>query len=181
MLASSRLRLQSFYDPLSLTNFYDAGENALTLRISKTVNTNVLSELLDADFPAKIKVSAAPCTFNEQRFAWAPWAKASLNVRLLDLGASDKRQRGSLRFRMGMASDGRRGHGFEIDRRVAFLGLRTTTLYGNVKYRTNNKSEGEWKTKSSFGVHQEFKIMGSPLAARAGLTPEGDFVYELRV
>lgn len=169
------------YDQIGLTNFVDLEKYKLTASLSKSIPSNILSNMLDADLPAKVTFSGKLGTlwFDEAKFE--PVGRVALNVRLLDLGASDSKQKGHLRFKASARTNGRRDHGFEIDRKVQIFGLPKTTLYGNVGYKTTNKSNGAWKTTSSFGLHQEFAVAGVKLAGRLGLTPEGDVVYDLRL
>lgn len=168
------------YDSLSLTNFVDVENHALTASISKTVSCNTLSDVLDADLPARLTLTAKPGTLSVDGPKWQPAGKLGLSVRLLDLGTSDDRQKGYLKLKMALRTDGRRDHGFEIDRKVQLFGLDNTTVYGNATYKTNNKAD-EWKTTSSFGLHQDFRLGGISFAGRVGLTPEGDFVYDLKL
>lgn len=169
------------YDEISLSNFIDMDNYKLTASLSKSIPVNALSTMLDADLPAKVTLSGKLGTFWLDEVDVAPVGRIGLNVRLLDLGASDSRQKGFLRFKASARTDGRFDHGFEIDRKIELFSLPNTTLYGNVTYKTSNKSDGEWKTMSSFGVHQDFRVAGVKLAARIGLTPEGDFVYDLKL
>lgn len=169
------------YDNITFSNFLDLDKYKLTAKISKSIPSNLLSNLLDADLPAKLTLSGTAGTLWLDGAQFNPVGKASLNIRLLDLGASDSRQKGFLRFKAAIRTNGKRDHGFEIDRKVQLFNMTATTLYGNVMYKTTNKSNGEWKTTSSFGVHQDFKMAGVKFAARFGLTPEGDFVYDLRL
>lgn len=168
------------YDHITLSNFVDMDKYNLTATLSKSVPVNTLSTLLDADLPAKVTVMGKLGTLGAEGFVFNPTARASLSIRLLDLGC-DSRQKGYLRFKASARSDGRRDHGFEIDRKVEIFSLPNTTLYGNVLYKTSNKSEGEWKTISSFGLHQDFRISGIKFAGRVGFTPEGQFVYDLKL
>lgn len=170
----------TLYDSISLTNFLDVETHALTASIQKTIPSNALSKLLDADLPARVTLSAKPGTIGSDGAKWNPSGKAALSIRLLDLGTSDTRQKGFLKFKMSVRTNGRRDHGFEIDRKVQLFNLPNTTLYGNVAYKTNNKID-EWKTMSSFGLHQDIHVAGFKFAARAGLTPEGEFVYDLKL
>lgn len=171
----------TLYDTLTVSNFLDLDKYKFTAQVSKSIPSNILSNILDADLPAKLTLSAKAGTLWLDGCDWNPVGKAALNIRLLDLGASDSRQKGYLRFKASARTNGKRDHGFEIDRKVQLFNMTSTTLYGNVLYKTTNKSEGEWKTTSSFGVHQDFKLAGIKFAARFGLTPEGDFVYDLRL
>lgn len=169
------------YDNIGFSNFIDLDKYKLTAQISKSIPSNILSNLLDADLPAKLTFSGKAGTLWFDGAEFNPVGKASLNIRLLDLGASDSRQKGFLRFKASARTNGKRDHGFEIDRKVQLFNMTATTLYGNVVYKTTNKSDGEWKTTSSFGIHQDFKMAGVKFAARLGLTPDGDFVYDLRL
>lgn len=171
----------SLYDTLGVSNFIDLEKYKLTAQVSKSIPSNVLSNWFDADLPAKVTFSAKAGTLWFDGCDWNPVGKAALNIRLLDLGASDSKQKGHLRFKASMRTNGKRDHGFEIDRRVQFFNLSATTLYGNVNYKTTNKSNGVWKTTSSFGVHQELKLGGVKFAARLGVTPDGEFVSDLRL
>jgi hypothetical protein len=171
----------TIYDQIGISNFVDLEKNKLTASITKSVRSNALSNLLDADLPMKLAVGG------KLGYAWfdgvefSPVGKLGLTIRLLDLGGSDTRQAGFLRFKANTRTNGRTDHGFEIDRKVAVMNLRHTTLYGNVSYRTSNRTSGVWKTTSSFGLHQAFKIAGVKCAARIGMTPDGEFVYDLRL
>lgn len=177
-----RLPLEGqLYDPVTLSNFIDLDKYKLTASLSKSIAVNALSTVLDADLPAKVTVSGKLGTAWMDGVKMEPVGRVGLNVRLLDLGASDSRQKGYLRFKASARTDGRRDHGFEIDRKVELFSLPNTTLYGNVSYKTTNKSRGEWKTTSSFGLHQDMRFGGLKFAARIGLTPEGDFVYDLKL
>lgn len=171
----------ALYDPVSVSNFIDMDKYKLTAALFKSIPVNALSTLLDADLPAKVTVSGKLGNLWLDGLTVRPIARIGLNVRLLDLGASDSRQKGFLRFKASARTDGRRDHGFEIDRKIELFSLPNTTVYGNVTYKTSNKSNGEWKTSSSFGLHQDFRIAGIKLAARVGLTPEGDFAYDLKI
>lgn len=169
------------YDPITLTNFIDMNDYKLTATLQKSVPSNALSRLLDADLPAKVTLSAKLGTLWLEGPTMQPVGKVSLAVRLLDLGTSDSRQKGFLKFKANARTNGKTDHGFEIDRKVQLFNLPNTTLYGNVSYRTTNKSEGEWKTVSSFGLHQDFKLGGIRFAGRIGMTPEGGYVYDLKL
>lgn len=171
----------SLYDTITFSNFIDLEKNKLTASIAKTIPSNILSNLLDADLPAKLTLSGKIGTLWFDGAEFNPIGKAAINIRLLDLGASDSRQKGYLRFKAAMRTNGKSDHGFEIDRKVQLFNMTATTLYGNVLYKTTNKSDGEWKTTSSFGIHQDLKIGGIKFAARFGLTPEGDFKYDLKL
>lgn len=170
--------MSKFLDPPTFNTFLDYKTPCLTVSPSKTIHTSFLSNALDADLPTKVTFSARPGTVSQKGLDINPLGKAALQVRLLDLGTREPRQRGFLKFKASVRTDGRRDHGFEIDRRVAVFGLPNTTLYGNVAYRTSNKSK-EWTTTSSFGVHQDFRISNLKFSMRAGMTPEGGFVYDL--
>lgn len=180
-LAKASLPFQGrLYDKLTLSNFVDLDAQSLTFQLNKTIPTSLLSTAFDADLPAKFVLSARPGAISQKGANFAPLAKASFNVRLLDLGTTDSHQKGFLKFKYTIRSNGRRDHGFEIDRKLSLFGLPSTTLYGNVTYRTNNKAR-EWKTKSSFGLHQDFKFAGIKCAARVGLTPEGHSVVDIKI
>lgn len=171
------------YDNIGLTNFLDIDKYQLMMSLNKSIPLNKLSTLLDADLPAKISLSGKLGTFGSDGLKMGPLARIGFNLRLLDLGASDTRQKGFLRFKASARTDGRIDHGFEIDRKAEILpSMPQTMLYGNVMYKTSNRNvNGEWKTVSSFGLHQDFRLFGIKLAARAGLTPEGKFVYDLKL
>lgn len=171
----------TLYDSVTFSNFLDLERYKLTASLAKSIPSNILSNLLDADLPARLTLSGKLGTLWFEGPVFSPVAKAALNIRLLDLGASDSRQKGYLRFKAAIRSNGKRDHGFEIDRKVQLFNMTATTLYGNVLYKTTNKSDGEWKTTSSFGIHQDLKLAGVRFAARFGLTPEGDFVYDLKL
>lgn len=180
-LAKASLPLEGrLYDKLTLSNFVDLDAQSLTFQLNKTIPTSLLSTAFDADLPAKFLLSARPGTISQKGANFAPVAKASFNVRLLDLGTSESHQKGFLKFKYTIRSNGRRDHGFEIDRKLSLFGLPNTTLYGNVTYRTNSKTR-EWKTKSSFGIHQDVKVAGIKCTARIGLTPEGHSVVEIKI
>lgn len=169
------------YDEVTISNFVDIDKYKLTAQLSKSIPSNVISNLLDADLPAKLTLSAKVGTLWFDGVECDPIGKAAVSVRLLDLGASDSRQMGFLKFKAAAKTNGKAEHGFEIDRRVQLFDMTTTTLYGNVLYNTTNKSEGEWKTTSSFGIHQDFNVRGFKFGARIGMTPEGEFVSDLRL
>jgi len=171
----------TLYDPISLTNFIDLNDYKLTAALHKSIPSNALSSLLDADLPTKVTLSGKLGTLWLDGATISPTAKVAVSVRLLDLGASDARQKGFLRFKASARTTGKTDHGFEIDRRVQLFNMANTTLYGNVAYKTTNKSNGEWKTSSSFGVHQDCRLGRFRFAARFGMTPEGDFVYDLKL
>jgi hypothetical protein len=170
------------FDRITVGNFIDLEKNKLTASISKSFRSNVLSRLLDADLPARLTASGKLGNIWVDGMTFSPVAKLALTIRLLDLGgASDSRQVGFLRFKAAARTNGRADSGLEIDRRVAIFNLRHTTLYGNVAYKTNNRANGAWRTVSSFGIHQAVRIAGISFAGRIGMTPEGDFVYDLRL
>lgn len=171
------------YDDIGPTNFVDIDKYQLMMSLQKSIPLNKLSTLLDTDLPAKVSLSGKLCTFGSDGLKMNPLARIGFNLRLLDLGASDTRQKGFLRFKASARTDGRIDHGFEIDRKAEILpSMPQTMLYGNVMYKTSNRNvNGEWKTVSSFGLHQDFRLFGIKLAARAGLTPEGKFVYDLKL
>lgn len=169
------------FDDITISNFVDLDKYKFTAQLSKSLPSNALSNLLDADLPVKLTATAKLGTIWFDGVECEPVGKVAANVRLLDLGASDSRQKGFLKFKAAARTNGKADHGFEIDRKVQLFNMSSTTLYGNVLYRTTNKSEGEWKTSSSFGIHQDFNIKGYKFAARVGLTPEGDFVSDLRL
>lgn len=169
------------YDPVGIGNFLDLEKNKLTASLSKSFKSNILSRMLDADLPTKVTFGGKLGHLWVDGFNFNPIGKVGLTIRLLDLGASDSRQAGFLRFKAAARTNGKTDHGFEIDRRVAVFNLPSTTLYGNVTYKTNNKAEGVWKSNSSFGVHQDFKVGALRFAGRLGMTPEGNAVYDLRL
>lgn len=169
------------YDRLGLHNIFDLERRAFTVSVQKSVRSRVLSNLLDADLPAKVTLSGRVGTLGLDGGVFEPIAKVALGIRLLDLGAGAKGQGGFLRYKAAIRSNGRRGHGFEIDRKVAIANLHNTKLYGNVAYKTDDKSAGAWKTVSSFGIHQNCRLAGVPFATRIGMTPEGDFVYDIKL
>lgn len=169
------------YDRISVTNFIDMDKYKLTASLTKSFPINVLSTVLDADLPAKVSLTGKVGTLGVDGLDLTPIGRVGFNVRLLDLGASDSRQKGFLRYRAAARTDGRRDYGFEIDRKIELFSLPNTTLYGNVIYKTSNKTNGDWKTISSFGLNHDFRISGYRITARVGLTPEGDFVYDLRL
>jgi hypothetical protein len=169
------------YDRITVSNFIDLEKNKLTASLSKSVRLNVFSRLLDADLPTKLTVGGKLGNAWIDGFNFNPVARLGLTIRLLDLGASDSRQAGFLRFKASVRTNGREDHGFEVDRKVAIFNLRQTTLYGNVAYRTHNRANGTWRTASSFGIHQAVRFAGISFAGRIGMTPEGNFVYDLRL
>lgn len=170
------------YDPITVTNFIDLDKYKAQAALSKSIPFDNLSRLLDADLPIKVTLSAKLGTLGpNDGLKFNPIARAGFNLRLLDLGASDARQRGYLRFKAAVRSDGRCDHGFEIDRKIEVFSWQNTMLYGNVIHKTSNRSHGEWKTHSSFGVHQDIRLAGVKFAARLGLTPEGNVVYDLKL
>lgn len=168
------------YDEITLSNFVDMDKYNLTATLSKSIPVSTLSTLLDADLPTKVAITGKLGTLGVEGFKVNPMARASLSVRLLDL-SSDSRQKGFFRFKASARTDGRRDHGFELDRRIELFSLPNTTLYGNVLYKTSTKSNGAWKTISSFGLHQDFRMAGIKFSGRIGLTPEGQFVYDLKL
>lgn len=170
------------YDRIGIGNFVDLEQNKFTAAINKSFKSDLLSHLLDVDLPAKITLNGKLGSFWLDGLKIDPTAKASLSVRLLDLGASDSRQTGFLRFKASARTSGKTDHGFEIDRKVSVHhNMPNTTVYGNVSYKTNNREKGLWKSTSSFGIHQDIKFSGMRFAARLGMTPEGAFVYDLRL
>lgn len=171
----------TLYDDISISNFIDMDQYNLTASLTKSVPINALSTMLDADLPAMVAVSGKLGNLCVDGLQVRPLARVSFNVRLLDLGASDSRQKGYLRFKASARTDGRCDHGFEIDRKVELFSLPDTTLYGNVSYKTTNNADAEWKTNSSFGIHQDFRVAGIKVGARLGFTPEGHFVYDLKL
>jgi hypothetical protein len=171
----------TIYDQIGISNFVDLEKNKLTASVTKSIRSNALSNLLDADLPMKLTLGGKLGHAWLDGVEYSPVGKLGLTIQLLDLGGSDTRQGGFLRFKANTRTNGRTDHGFEIDRKVALFNLRHTTLYGNVSYRTSNRTRGVWKTVSSFGVHQAFKVAGVKCAARVGMTPEGEFVYDLRL
>ncbi len=171
----------TLYDRIGVANFVDLEKNKLTASLSKSFRSNAFSKLLDVDLPAKLTIGGRIGTLWFEGFRIAPVAKMALSVRLLDLGASDSRQAGFLRFKAATRTNGRSDHGFEIDRKISMFNMPSTTLYGNVAYKTNNRANGIWKSSSSFGIHQDFRFGGFKFAARVGMTPEGEYVYDLRL
>ncbi len=169
------------YDPIGLGNFVDLEKNKFTASLNKSFKSNLLSRLLDVDLPAKITLGGKLGSLWLDGLRIDPIAKATLSVRLLDLGASDSRQTGFLRFKASARTNGKTDHGFEIDRKVSVLNMPNTTFYGNVTYKTNNREKGVWKSTSSFGIHHDFKFSGLRFAGRLGMTPEGNTVYDLRL
>lgn len=169
------------FDPIGLGNFVDLEKNKLTAALNKTFRIDVLSKLFDVELPAKLSLGGKLGTFWADGLNMNPIGKVGLSVQLLDLGAADSRQSGWLKYKATMRTNGKMGHGFEIDRRVSILNMQNTTLYGKVTYNTNNKANGEWKSGSDFGIHQDFRLMGVRFAARVGMTPEGKYVYDLRL
>lgn len=169
------------YDNIKVTNFFDLDKNKFTASLEKSIRSNVLSKIADADLPAKVTIGGKLGTLWFDGVNFDPVGKVGLTIRLLDLGGSDARQAGYLRFKAAKRTNGRSDHGFEIDRKIAIFNMRHTTLYGNVGYRTNNRANGVWKTSSSFGVHQALKLVGVKCAVRVGMTPEGEFVTDLRL
>lgn len=171
----------SFYDLIGINNFVDLEKMKLTASVSKTFKSDALSTLLCADLPVKITAGGKLGNAWYDGASFNPIGKLALSVRLLDLSSPDSRQGGHLRFKAATRTNGRADHGFEIDRKVSVMDLRNTMLYGNVAYRTNNRAKGEWKTTSSFGLHQSIRFAGVNFAARVGMTPEGEFVYDIRL
>lgn len=171
----------TLYDRISIGNFVDLEKNKLTASLSKSFRSNALSNLLDADLPAKITLGGKLGNLWMDGLNFEPVGKLGISVRLLDLGASDARQAGFLRFKATTRTNGKADHGFEIDRRISLFNMRMTTLYGNVAYHTTNRSKGVWKTSSSFGIHQDFKIGGVSFAGRIGMTPDGEYVYDIKL
>lgn len=169
------------FDPIGIGNFLDLDKNKFTAGLNKTFRSNILSNIFDVDLPAKLTFGGKLGTLWLEGLNVSPVGKASLSVQLLDLGASDSRQSGWLRYKASVRTNGRADHGFEIDRRISVLNMQYTTLYGNVNYKTSNKAGGAWKSTSSFGVHQDFRLAGLRFAARVGMTPEGEYVGDLRL
>lgn len=169
------------YDHIGIANFIDLEKNKLTASISKSFRTNILSRWLDSEMPSKITVGGKLGNVWLDGFEYKPVGKVAMTVQLLDLGATDSRQTGFLRFKAATRTNGLADAGFEVDRKVAVLNFPSTCVYGNVSYRTTNRSSGNWKTSSSFGIHQAFRFAGLRCAVRAGMTPEGEFVYDLRL
>lgn len=171
----------TLYDEIGVGNFVDLEKIKFTASLNKSFRSNALSNLLDADLPAKFTVGGKLGTLWFDGANFEPVGKVAVTVRLLDLGASDSRQAGYLRFKAATRTNGKSDHGFEIDRKISFFNMQNTTLYGNVAYRTDNRSNGVWKTSSSFGVHQNFRFAGVKFAARVGMTPDGEYVYDLKL
>lgn len=169
------------FDHISIGNFIDLEKMKLTASLSKTVRSNALSRLLSADLPVKVTAGGKLGNAWYDGASFNPIGKLALSVRLLDLSSPDSRQGGHLQFKATTRTNGRADHGFEIDRKVSIMDLRSSFLYGNVAYRTNNRAKGEWKTTSSFGLHQSVRFAGFKFAARVGMTPEGEFVYDIRL
>lgn len=170
-----------FYDRIGISNFIDLEKLKLTASLSKTIKSNALSTLLYADLPVKVTVGGKLGNAWYDGASFNPIGKVALSVRLLDLSSPDSRQAGHLRFKAATRTNGRSDHGFEIDRKVSVMDFRNTMVYGNVAYRTTSRAKGEWKTTSSFGLHQVFRCAGLKFAARVGMTPEGEFVYDIRL
>jgi hypothetical protein len=169
------------YDSIGISNFIDLEKMKLTASLGKSITSNALSNVLYADLPTKVTVSGNLGNAWYGGLNFNPIGKVAVSVRLLDLGSPDLRQAGHLRFKAATRTNGRSDHGFDVDRKVGVMDLRDTMLYGNVAYRTNNLAKGEWKTTSSFGLHQVFRFGGVKFAARVGMTPEGEFVYDIRL
>jgi len=171
------------YDVIGLGNFVDLEKTKLIASLGKSFKSSALSKLFDVDLPAKLSLGARFASLGpDDGLKWQPVGKAALSIRLLDLGASDQRQTGFLRFKAAAYTNGNTHHGFEIDRKISLLNLPSTTLYGNVAYKTNNHhSKGVWKSVSSFGFHQDFKLAPLRFAARIGMTPEGKPVFDVRL
>jgi hypothetical protein len=169
------------YDRIGIANFIDLEKMKLTASISKSIRSNALSSLLYADLPAKVTIGGRLGNAWYDGVTFNPVGKVALSVRLLDLSSPDLRQEGFLRFKAATRTNGHADHGFEVDRKVSVLNLRSTTIYGNVAYRTNNRANGVWKTSSSFGLHQAVRFAGIKCAARVGVTPEGELVYDVRL
>lgn len=169
------------YDHISVGNFIDLERMKLTASLSKSFKSNALSTLLCADLPVKMTVGGKLGNAWYDGVSFNPIGKFALSVRLLDLSSPDSRQAGHLDFKAATRTNGRTDHGFEIDRKVSIMDFRNTMIYGNVAYRTNNRAKGEWKTTSSFGLHQAVRFAGFKFAARMGMTPEGEFVYDVRL
>lgn len=172
----------NLYDVIGLGNFVDLEKTKLIASIQKSFKSSQLSRLFDVDLPAKVTFGARFASLGaDDGLKWAPIGKAALSIRLLDLGASDDRQTGFVRFKAAAFTNKKTHHGFEIDRKISLLNLPSTTLYGNVSYKTNNQSKGVWKSVSSFGFHQDFKLPALRFAARVGMTPEGKPVFDVRL
>lgn len=118
------------------------------LSLNKSIPVNKLSTLLDADLPAKISLSGKLGTLGLTGLKMGPLARIAFNLRLLDLGASETRQKGFLRFKASARTDGRVDHGFEIDSKAEIVpSMPHTMLYGIVMYKTSNRNvNGEWKS-----------------------------------
>eukprot|EP00171_Calliarthron_tuberculosum_P010641 IDg10641t1 len=160
------------FDSIGLSNFVDLEKNKFTAALNKTFRIDVLSKLFDVELPAKLTLGGRLGTLWVDGLDVNPVGKVSMSVQLLDLGAADSRQSGWLKYKATMRTNGKMGHGFEIDRRVSVHNMQNTMVYGKVTYNTNNKANGEWKSRSDFGIHQDFRLMGLRFAARVGMTPE---------
>lgn len=168
------------YDAITLHNFVDLEKRNLTASISKSFRSDALSTLLGADFPAKITVGGKLGNAWHNGVTFNPLGKLALAVQLLDLSSPDSRQAGFLKFKAATRTNGRADHGFEIDRKVSVFNFRDTSLYGNVRYGTNNRANGIWKTHSSFGLHQTVRFAGVKFGALIGMTPEGAVVTDIK-
>lgn len=169
------------YDALDVSNIFDLGETKFTAAAHKSFRIDVLSRLLDVDMPARLVLGGRLGTLWSDGPKYEPIGKASVSVRILDLGGS-KQERGWLKWKGVAKTNGRMTHGFEIERCVTLGNLKGTNLYGNVSYVTSNRlSKGVWSSSSSFGIDQGFKLWGLHFNARVGLTPEGKPVYDLRL
>lgn len=181
--ASTKWRLPGegvVYDRIGFSNFFDLNKHSLTATLAKSVHLNTFSKVFDADLPAKAELSGKLGTLGIDGFNVCPKARISLSIRLLDLG-SDSRHKGYLRSKSSAGTDGRLNQSFEIDRKVELFGLPNTSLYGNVTHKiSNRRNNGEWRTVSSFGLHQNFLILGFKFSGRVGLTPEGRIVFDLK-
>lgn len=165
------------YDPISISNFVDLDSRALTASLSKTFRSSVLTDMTSISLPARLSLGARLGTASgASGVSYAPLANAALAVRLLDLSGDEGD--GLVRARASVKSDGRASWGFEVDRKVALIGL--TSVYGNIRYGTKLGAKGAWTTVSSAGLHQKFRWAGFRFAASVGVTPEGKLVSDIK-
>lgn len=165
------------YDPISISNFVDLDSRSLTASLSKTFRSSLLTDITSVALPVRLSLGARlGLASTALGVSYAPLAKASLAVRLLDVGGDG--DTGFVRARAGAKSDGRASWGFEVDRKVALVGL--TSVYGNILYGTKLGAKGAWTSVSSVGLHQKFRWAGFRFAASVGVTPEGKFVSDIK-
>eukprot|EP00871_Galdieria_phlegrea_P005587 jgi/Galph1/6029/GphlegSOOS_G4715.1 len=168
------------YDQLTVANFVDLESHTLGFYLKRSWNSEFFSKFCSQDLPTKVSLGCKLVSLADSKIRFEPVGKFSVSTKIVDLGGGEKRTKGAL-WMKGMANtEGRSSYGFEIDRLVALGNMHDTRFYGNVDIRKTNTCL-QWRTRSSFGLDQQIPIFGNFVGFRLGMTPDGEFVSQLKL